>query len=286
MPEYSAVSSCGPRRDRAQRRPVHALWLLMLGAIVVWSGCASNSETFEAPPETRPPVESPGPAEAEPSEREVEKTDDDLTIVIDEGDPDESARRTLLETAAAERERRRQSGPPAIVITNENLNEHATGELTIVSSGGVKKVTSEEGGQVSAEGDPRGEQYWRGRVLRVRQDWSTTREEIKHLESRAADLRRRFYAEDDPYYRDTQIKPSWDRTLERLTEARVAVEAFRGQVDEILEEGRQAGALPGWLREGIELEPKGEFEEGSRRLEEHEPQEPTVVEDDGQIDPP
>ena len=286
MTDYAALDPSGLRRRQLQKRPVHVLALILLGVMTVTKGCASNQETFEAPPETRPPVETSGPAEVVPEESQAEDTDEDLTVVIDAGESAESARKTLLEAAAAERERRQQAGPPAIVITNENLAEHATGELTVVSSGAASRATAADPGEVSAETDTRGEQYWRGRVRQVRQDWRTTLEEIEHLESRAADLRRRFYAEDDPYYRDTQIKPSWDRTLERLTEARAAADGFRAQVDEVLQEGRQAGALPGWLREGIELEPDGENGDDPGRLEEHEPQEPTVVENDGQIDPP
>jgi hypothetical protein len=287
MLENATLISDGLWRRQFQKRLVHVLPLAVVGVMVAVIGCASNQEAFEAPPETRPPVETSAPPEVVSEESQPEDGKDDLTVVIDAGESAESARKTLLEAAAAERERRRRAGPADIVITNENLADHATGELTVVSSGAARQVTPADPGEASAEDAARGELYWRGRVLQVRQDWRTTLEEIEHLESRVAELRRSFYSEDDPYYRDTQIKPSWDRTLERLTEARAAADGFRAQVDEILEEGRQAGAFPGWLREGIELEPDGrEDEDGSRRLEEHEPQEPTVVENDGQTDPP
>jgi len=38
--------------------------------------------------------------------------------------------------------------------------------------------------------------------------------------SGSAGWRRRFYAENDPYARDSQIKPEWDRVLDRLGKAR------------------------------------------------------------------
>jgi hypothetical protein len=261
-----------------------------LAIVLVWSACASSPQTLETPPGLEPPAEtSPSQAEdqrAETAESTAERADDDLTVVIDSGDEETTPTQTLLEAAAAERERRRNTEPPAIVITNENLSDYATGELTVVS-GGARRAPAEgsETEPVAGDADARdavgAERYWRQRVLEVRSDWKQTLEEIDHLEGRVAELRRRFYAEDDPYYRDRQIKPSWDRALERLEEARDAAETFRARLDQVLEEGRRAGALPGWLREGIELQPERQIEGESERLEEHQPQEPTVVEEDG-----
>src|SRR4029078_9636142 len=75
------------------------------------------------------------------------------------------------------------------------------------------------------------------------------------LEARAASLRTRFYAQDDPYVRDGEIKPAWDPARESLDEAKERARSLEDQLGAVLEEGRQAGALPGWLRDGIELEP-------------------------------
>lgn len=100
-----------------------------------------------------------------------------------------------------------------------------------------------------------GEAEWRQRGLDIRKRWREAVDSITRLESEAAALRNRFYAADDPYVRDAQIKPQWDRVLAELAEARRRSEAGPGEVERFLEEGRRAGALPGWLREGAELEP-------------------------------
>jgi hypothetical protein len=89
-------------------------------------------------------------------------------------------------------------------------------------------------------------------------------DEIADLERDADGLRRRFYAESDPYVRDTRVKPDWDRVLDRIREMREAAERRRRELVEHLEEGRRAGAMPGWLREGIELEPAALAEEAPR----------------------
>ena len=74
------------------------------------------------------------------------------------------------------------------------------------------------------------------------------------------------------------IKPEWDRTLDRLHEARRTIDRAQEQLDLALEEGRIAGALPGWLRHGEELEPPVEepAEEGEPEIG-AEPGEPKVI---------
>src|ERR1700719_3030361 len=59
----------------------------------------------------------------------------------------------------------------------------------------------------------RDEKYWRGRALEIRQRWRKASDRIKELEEDIGLLRRRFYAQDDPYVRDGQIKPAWDHAL-------------------------------------------------------------------------
>jgi hypothetical protein len=99
------------------------------------------------------------------------------------------------------------------------------------------------------------EEYWRAQALKLRLDWKEAVESVDDLEAEVQELRRRFYEEDDPFYRDNQIKPAWDRTLDLLAAAKTDAEDHERNLTRFLEEGRRAGALPGWLREGIELEP-------------------------------
>ncbi len=60
--------------------------------------------------------------------------------------------------------------------------------------------------------------------------------------------------------------------------ARAEVETAEKELAEFLEEGRVAGAFPGWLREGVELEPE---EEARSPSNEHQAIEPPVVDEDG-----
>ncbi|HET9767619.1 MAG TPA: hypothetical protein VFS60_12270 [Thermoanaerobaculia bacterium] len=175
-------------------------------------------------------------------------------VVIDEGTDTTSAAEELAAAAAAERERRRRSAPATVVINNANLAEHATGKLTIVQ-GSASPAAASPAAAAAVAAAAKDERYWRNRVHGLREDWAAAVDSIGELEARAAGLRTRFYAQDDPYVRDGEIKPAWDRALENLDQAKQRARSLEDQLAATLEEGRQAGALPGWLRDGMELEP-------------------------------
>ena len=251
----------------------------------------------EAPPvaeaETEPDAREPIAQPAADTEPEPEARAKALTVVIDDPTARRSGEPSLVEAAAAERARRASAGKSIAVITDENLAEYSEGQLTIMgepaqsppqpASTATEALESNTGSSTATEivsGDP--ETYWRGRILEARMNWASAVEESLRLEARVAELRQRFYAEDDPYYRDAQIKPAWDRALDRLEETRAAIEAHRLEVRTILEEGRRASALPGWLREGVELEPEvagPERRDGPTPPGEYLPGEPKVAVD-------
>ena len=235
-----------------------AAMVLTIGAALVVStaGCASapaKPKVAEQAPATAPQTVTPPPA---PTPSHVEEpvaavVRGNQPVVIDEGTATASGAQELAALAAAERERRRTAGTPMVVINDANLAAHATGKLTIIS-GAESKPAAAGAPPPDAAKD---ERYWRDRVRGLREQWAAAVDSIGELEARAAALRTRFYAQDDPYVRDGEIKPAWDRTLENLDEARHRAQSLEDQLGAALEEGRQAGALPGWLRDGIELEP-------------------------------
>jgi hypothetical protein len=225
-------------------------------AVAVLSGgsllaaCASSPP---APPAHAPepqtvtaPPSPPQPGTEEPVGAKIRSSE---PVVIDEGGADSGAQ-GLVAAAAAERERRRTAPASVVVINNKNLAQHATGKLTV--SGVAPSTTA---APPAATDTTKDETYWRERVRGLREQWAAAVDSIGELEARAAGLRTRFYAEDDPYVRDGQIKPAWDRALEQLETSRESARSLEDRLAATLEEGRQAGALPGWLRDGIELEP-------------------------------
>lgn len=297
-PEGTTDPAAWKRRGRvvaALQEPPRALaWMLALLA-VTGAGCAGRSAKPPAlAPQTVSPVAAPeasAPAESEPPpapERPASAIE--KTIVIDPGG-DADARPSLVAAAEAERERRSQSQGPTVVITDENLKSKAIGQLTVATPAArdAPAAATDEPAGPGATDEERSadERFWRERILEARRAWRELVDEIDELQSEVNLLRRRFYEEDDPYYRDSQIKPAWDRALDRLRVARLLADEAEDLVADTLEDGRRAGAMPGWMREGIELEPgAGGLQEARprRRLPEYEPGEPQVYdpdEDDG-----
>ncbi|MFQ5350930.1 MAG: hypothetical protein ACE5EG_10850 [Thermoanaerobaculia bacterium] len=254
-------------------------WLLAAG-VAVAAACSGNPRPPADPPpqtvsETEPAegAKSPPPAAPQPP-AVAELRPPPPQVVIEPAEPETDEQPTLAEAAQRERERRLQTGKPTVVITDANLQEHAVGQLTFMEDEAPAASADGTGaGPAAAEEGP-DEQYWRDRVREIRQRWADAATQVPALEERVAELRRRFYEADDPYYRDTRIKPAWDRAIDLIAQARAEAEAHRAELGAALEEGRLAGALPGWLREGIELEPVPDEPERDT----HEPGEPKIVE--------
>jgi hypothetical protein len=253
--------------------------LALTAAAALASGCATapprKSPPAEPPPttaEAEAPAAQPVEPEPEPAAAKAPEQQEKLVIVKPGGKTGAAASTSgLVEASRAERERRANTSQPKIVINDKNLAKYATGTLTF-----MEPDSRGEGKPGSAAEDAKKEAYWRQRGLEIRQRWRRLADEVKDLEKGAADWRQRFYAQDDPYVRDGQIKPEWDRVLDRLAQTRREVDTARQELEQFMEEGRRAGALPGWLRAGTDLEPKQETAKAEQTVD---PQEPSVYEE-------
>ena len=186
-------------------------------------------------------------------------------VVIDDGTSDVEKPKTLVEAAKAEKARRAKTHRAAIVINDKNLHKYAAkGSLTVATP---KKSAA----PAAAAPNGHDEQFWRRGVLEIRLRLRRATDRVKELEQAAGDWRRRFYAQDDPYVRDGQIKPAWDRVLDELRQAKTEIDVSRRELEDFLDQGRREGALPGWLREGIEQEPPPPPKPASKTLEAIEP---------------
>jgi hypothetical protein len=244
--------------------PRFALGALLLGV----SACASTSpetapasEVLASPPaapeQTAPPAPEPPPSmpvappNQTPQAPAPTPLEDRSVIIIEQPEPPPA--NDLITASRAAKEQREKAPTPTTRprITNKNLKDFAGGSVTTAQPTDSADRASATEAAVVAE---REEQGWRERVLDLRLRARRARDEIQRLETESAALRRSFYVEDDPYVRDSRIKPAWDRALDTLSQARRDADSLRLELARILDEGRQAGALPGWLREGIELE--------------------------------
>ncbi len=253
MSSDSKTATAAP--DRNPLFPITALILTALAGCASPAPPASRSKPAPVPQKTVQETPAPAPEPAPtPTPAPEEEPKHGEVVVLDPGGETEGSHHSLVEAARAERERRAHAAPSTIVITDKNLKQHATGQLTVATPS--KKAETAE----AAPEPVRDEQYWRSRALEIRLRWRHAADDIKELETSANGWRRSFYAEKDPNVRNTRIKPEWDRALDRLEAARTEVESAKKELADLLEEGRTAGALPGWLREGIDQEPQEEPE--------------------------
>jgi hypothetical protein len=235
-----------------------------------------------------------GPVAPPAASSSAGQSGDDTVVVVDRSDEAgrEDMAAVLRGLSRQERERRQKAPAARLVLTDENLSASAEGARVTFSGPAVAATRAD----AAPEGEParqerelasgddleevaEEERYWRSRTLEVRQRWRRAHDEVPRLEDEVEQWRTAFYAEDDPVRRDRQIKPLWDRALDRLRQSRDEVVQAQEDLEVLLDEGRVAGALPGWLREGIELEPAPSFQPpDGEGLGETDPDEPTTLE--------
>ena len=264
---------------------------LALGAL----GCrgtpqpVTRTDAVKAP---QPPAATPPPAPAPipdpPPPVEEKRKGDAAPVVVDAGEEDIlTTPATLVEAAHAEKARRAGAGKSSVVINDKTLPRYAAkGQITVADPKTKDRKKGAPPAAAAATTPVRDEQYWRGKALQLRDAWKQAADEVKDLEQKSGELRLKFYAEGDTFTRDTQVKPEWDRVLDRLRQAKLDVDAAKQDLAKFLEEGRAASALPGWLDEGIENEP----EEPKKKEKDGAPAvqsiEPPVLNDDNARNPP
>lgn len=282
----------------AEPRSFHAAWLPLILALGL-AGCRGTTPqpvTRSQPPEA--PKEQPAPAAPAPSQAPApveiaaarEKTGDAAPVVVDAGVEDSvAAPATLVEAAHAERQRRAGAGKKSIAVINDKtLPKYASkGQITIADTRKDKnKPKTASPAATAAEAEARDEQHWRGRARQLRENWRQVADEVKELERKSAELRQKFYGETDTFLRDTQVKPDWDRVLDRLRQGRLDVDTAKQDLAKFLEEGRAAGAQPGWLDEGSDEEPADESGKEKEPVPALQSIEPPVIENDSIKSPP
>ncbi|HVS14472.1 MAG TPA: hypothetical protein VMV46_11130 [Thermoanaerobaculia bacterium] len=236
-----------------------------------------DRQTAPAPIDPSAPIDGAPPAQR-----------DDSSLKVLGRKPEEAPPGTMTEmlqrAARDARENREGRGESVLVINDENISELAEGGRVTLGLADLPPLAGSAGqdGEVGEQ-----ERFWRSRVFEIRSKWREAYDSIDPLEAEAAKLRTRFYAEDDPVRRDREIKPQWDRTLDRLAEAQRTLTDAREELAQALDAGRRDGALPGWLREGQELGPF-DLEEPAEgeQLDELKSREPPMVELEALEPPP
>ena len=104
-------------------------------------------------------------------------------------------------------------------------------------------------GAVDAAPTGADEAQWRQEAARASKRVADAKAHVAELEAATKKLENDFYAWDDGQYRDRVIKPSWDRSKSELADARIELVEAERTLAALPEKARQAGAMPGWIRE-------------------------------------
>lgn len=132
------------------------------------------------------------------------------------------------------------------VITNDSVRQLSQGvQLTTGQATGAPAPAPI--GATTGR-DDRKKAMWQQRYREAVSRVAALEAEIKRLEGEAARLERDFYALDDPAQRDGVVKPAWDKAVNDLRRAQADLAEARKRPEQVLEEARRDGALPGWFR--------------------------------------
>ncbi len=174
-----------------------------------------------------------------------------LFLIVSISHADDSA---VVKAARKERERRAKL-KTGRVFTNKDVQEFVAKNPTPVKEGMEPETQSqpaEDAEAVDLEDVNRDleqrEEYWRKRNHEVSGRLQSAEKAVNAIQKEVDDLTRAFYALNDVEQKGYM---EYQRTqkLNNLQQAKRELDDARTDMDNLEEEARKAGALPGWLRD-------------------------------------
>jgi hypothetical protein len=168
---------------------------------------------------------------------------------------------SLADIAKKEKERRAAIKSESKVINNSNKDEHAIGPVTTFSGApgnSVEAQPAKEGAEAEKEpaaaanpDEPvdfagRPESFWRQTMTDAKQRVATLEDEARVLTLKLADLQNKFYSEASGY-RQQDIQREIQKTYYEQDLNQKNLEEARKSLEDLQNEARKDGALPGWL---------------------------------------
>lgn len=163
----------------------------------------------------------------------------------------------LVELSKKEKAKRAQSGGAHKVFTNKDIEafkaKNKPTNAKRSSSSSTLKVEEEPQTQVEEEAPPEFDYdkekiYWRGRYGEAKARIERAQDEVDRLQPIVDQLKQTYVDSKDPGVM-TQFQEDVERKTAELQAAKKELEAARQGMEDLEEEGRKAGALPGWFRD-------------------------------------
>ncbi len=164
----------------------------------------------------------------------------------------------LVRAAKKERERREKlktSTKPTKSFTNQDIEEFKAKNKDADksspegedSTGEDTSMTPEE--TTTSNADAQTEQRWRDKSHEAVERVKGAEEKIQQLQTDINALTQAFYAESDGVSQRGQIEAQRNTRLDELEAAKKELENAKQAQDDLQEEARKEGALPGWIEQ-------------------------------------
>ncbi len=163
----------------------------------------------------------------------------------------------LMKAAKKERERREKTktaGKPVKSYTNQDIEDfkikNKDYESTSTESEPSEEATEETTTEQTPANDPaKDEELWRKRSRELAERTKNAEEKLEKLQSDVNALTQAFYAESDGVAQRGQIESERNARLNELEATKKELESSKQAQEDLREEARRAGALPGWIEE-------------------------------------
>jgi hypothetical protein len=162
-------------------------------------------------------------------------------------------RATTLAEAAAAAAKVKHEWPlstgtgPAKVITNKDLVDVPAPAAAPTDAGPTGADVKAKADSAPVGTDPKNEAYWRPRLRPLMTQLGTDLATVTPLRSRYTELQEKF-ATMNTVFQQQLVAPEMFRIQTALKTANDVVAADTLAIDDLEEQGRKAGALPGWFR--------------------------------------
>lgn len=273
-------------KSRSYNSPCSLTLLLLASAVLV--NCSSSPKPATIPESAAPASVLPAALPdlpPPPPIRELTPSAPKAVKVLSDG-KEGNLQPSLIEASRMAKAKKRDEGEarPVIEITDDNLRDYSSGGQVFVLEAGEPTATdpdatipsvegsSEENAPAAEAGRPETlgrspdgadrELFWRQSVSELRTSLRRAIDDLKRIELESTMLRQQFYSESDPFVRDSEIKPRWDRALDQLSTLRKKAKEDRSALASLLSEAKRSGVAPEWLQEG----PGTELTEEENRL--------------------
>lgn len=162
----------------------------------------------------------------------------------------------LVRAAKKERERREKlktAAKPTKSFTNQDIedfkakNKDADKGATEGEEAEDTSMTPEE--TTTSTPDAKVEQQWRDKSHEAVERVKSAEEKVEKLQTDINALTQAFYAESDGVAQRGQIESERNKRLQELEAAKKEVEDAKQAQDDLRDEARREGALPGWIEE-------------------------------------